>query len=285
MEQWLRAFVEVAEQRRFGVAAQRLSITQPALTKQIQALERELGAPLFDRGRHGATLTEFGRLLLPQARDLVAGTQEFTRRAHQLAHGERGRLAVGFGLSTIGLAPRAIAAFRLRYPEVEIGLEDLPSATQLERLRTGELHVGFIRLPAGPGLRELVLRHERLAIAHTGPIPGDLPDWLGRQRLVRLARAAGSGLVAQVDRLCAAWRIAPGTAHETNHLHTVLALVAAGSGPALVPTSAASVSPAGVELTPIADPVASWTVGVVWQADTRHPATVNFLALVRSLLE
>lgn len=281
MESWLRAFVAVAEQRRFGTAAERLSITQPALTKQIQALERELGAPLFHRGRHGATLTEFGQLLLSQARDLVAGTDEFVRRAHQLARGEHGRLAVGFGLSAIDVAPRAIAAFRQRYPEVEIGLEDLPSATQLERLRTGELHVGFIRLPAGPGLRHLVLRDERLAVAHTVPLPDDLPAWLGQQKLVRLARSAGSGLVAQVDRLCAAWRIQPGTAHETNHLHTVLALVATGSGPALVPTSAAAIAPAGVRLTPVADPAAAWTIGVVWPADTEHAITTNFIAVVK----
>lgn len=241
------AFVEVAEQRRFGAAADRLSITQPALTKQIQALERELSAPLFRRGRQGATLTEFGRLLSPQARDLVAGAEEFTRRGHQLARGERGRLAVGFGLSTIDLAPRPIAAFRQRHPQVEIGLEDLPSATQVERLRTGERHVGFLRLPAGPGLR----------------------PWLGEQRLVRLARAAGPGLVAQVDRLCAAWRVRPGTAHETNHLHTVLAL-------------AAAIAPAAVRPTPVPDPAAAWTVGVAWRADPPHAITTNFIAVVRT---
>jgi DNA-binding transcriptional LysR family regulator len=284
MDSRLRAFVEVAEQRRFGVAAERLSTTQPALTKQIQSLERELGAPLFHRGRHGATLTEFGQLLLQQARDLVAGADEFTRRARQLARGERGRLAVGFGLSTIELAPRAIAAFRQRYPWVEVSLEDLPSATQVERLRTGELHAGFIRLPAGSNLCEMVLRHERLAVAHTSAIPDDLPGWLGEQRLVRLARAAGSGLVAQIDRLCAAWRIQPGTAHETNHLHTVLALVAAGSGPALVPTSAATIAPAAVRLTPVSDPVATWAVGVVWRAEIDHAITTNFLAVVEAQL-
>lgn len=282
MEPRLRAFVEVAEQRGFGAAAARLSITQPALTKQIQALERELGAELFHRGRHGAALTEFGQLLLPQARELVAGSDEFTRRAHQLARGELGRLSVGFGLSTIDIAPQAIAAFRQRYPRVEVCLEDLPSSTQIARLRGGELHAGFIRLPTGPGLDHLVLRHERLAIAHVGEIPEDLPGWLAGQRLVRLARAAGSGLVAQIDRLCAAWRIAPGTAHETNHLHTVLALVAAGSGPALVPTSAAAIAPAAVRLTPVSDPVAAWTVGVVWRAETEHAITRNFLDVVRA---
>src|SRR5690242_19542034 len=144
----LRAFVEVADVGGFGRAAASLSITQPALTKQIQSLERELGGTLFTRGRHGAALTEFGTVLLPQARELVAEASAFTRRAHQLARGEAGRLTLGFGLSTIDLAPQAVAAFRRVRPEVEISLEDLPSAVQISRIRSGQLHVGFVRLPA-----------------------------------------------------------------------------------------------------------------------------------------
>src|ERR1700759_3193205 len=88
----LTAFVAVADRHNYGDAARVLSITQPALTKQIQSLERELGGTLFTRGRHGAPLTEFGAVLLPQARDLVADAAEFARRAHRLARGEAGGL-------------------------------------------------------------------------------------------------------------------------------------------------------------------------------------------------
>src|SRR5437879_5205710 len=118
----LTAFVAVADQRGYGNAARELHITQPALTKQIQALERELGGRLFTRGRHGATLTEFGALLLPQVRDLVGAAEEFLRRARRLAGGEAGTLTLGFGLSTIDIAPQAVAAFRRTYPGVEVSL-------------------------------------------------------------------------------------------------------------------------------------------------------------------
>ncbi|TCO48876.1 LysR family transcriptional regulator [Actinocrispum wychmicini] len=280
MDTRLRAFVAVADLHGFGRAAQRLAITQPALTKQIQALERELGGTLFTRGRHGAELTEFGTVLVPQARELVADADEFTRRAHRLARGEAGRLTLGFGLSTIDIAPRAVAAFRRVRPDVEISLEDLPSAVQVERIRAGQLHVGFVRLPAGD-LNQRVLRRDRLVVANTGPVPADVAGWLGDQRLVRLARTKGPGLTAQIDQLCAAWQIQPGTLHETHDLQTVLALVAAGTGPALVPATAAGIAPAAVTLTPIDDPAAAWDVGVAWHP-TQHTALVDtFLAHVR----
>ncbi|MFB9849773.1 LysR family transcriptional regulator [Micromonospora andamanensis] len=280
MNPGLRAFVAVADHRGFGPAAHSLAITQPALTKRIQALERETGLSLFTRGRHGATLTEFGAMLLPQARELVAAADEFTRRAHRLSRCEEGRLALGFGLSTIDLAPLAVAAFRRSYPRVEISLEDLPSSVQIDRIRTGELHAGFLRLPVGDNLQQRVLRVDQLAIASTDPVPNDIIGWLGEQPLVRLAHAKGSGLAAQIDRLCAAWHIRPGTLHETHDLQTVLALVAAGAGPALVPATAAHIAPPTVTFTRLDDPAAVWNVGIAWQPAQPTGLIANFLAVL-----
>ena len=284
MNPGLRAFVAVADHHGFGSAAHSLAITQPALTKRIQALERELGGTLFSRGRHGATLTELGATLLPQARELVAGADEFTRRARRLSHGEVGLLTLGFGLSTIDLAPRAVVAFRRSYPEVEISLEDLPSSVQVDRIRTGELHAGFIRLPVGDDLQQRVLRRDHLAIASTDPIPTDIVGWLGAQPLVRLAQPKGPGLTAQIDRWCTAWSIRPGTLHETHDLQTVLALVAAGTGPALVPATAARIAPPTVTFTHLDDPAAAWDVGIAWHPTQHTDLVANFLAiLTRSL--
>lgn len=270
----------VADQHGFGPAAHSLAITQPALTKRIQVLERELGGTLFTRGRHGATLTEFGATLLPQARELVAAADEFKRRAYRLSHGEAGRLTLGFGLSTIDLAPRAVAAFRRSYPEVEISLEDLPSSVQVDRIRTGELHAGFIRLPVGDDLHQRVLRRDHLAIASTNPVPNDIVGWLAEQPLVRLAQATGPGLAAQIDRLCAAWHIQPGTLHETHDLQTVLALVAAGTGPALIPATAARIAPPTVTFTRLDDPAAVWDVGIAWQPAQHTALVANFLTIL-----
>ncbi|RKT87557.1 DNA-binding transcriptional regulator, LysR family [Saccharopolyspora antimicrobica] len=276
----LRAFVTIADNRGFGPAARSLSITQPALTKQIQALERELGGTLFTRGRHGASLTDFGEALLPQARDVVAAVDDFTHRAHRLSRGEHGSLALGFGLSAIDIAPRAVAAFRQSYPDVEVGLEDLPSAVQADRIRTGQLHAGFVRLPVGDDLHQRALRRDHLVVASSTPVPREVIGWLGGQRLVRLARIKGPGLAAQIDRLCAARQIRPGTLHETHDLQTVLALVAAGVGPALVPATAARIAPPGIAFTALRDPEATWDVGIAWHP-VQHTALVdNFVASV-----
>ncbi|GAB3582832.1 LysR family transcriptional regulator [Amycolatopsis endophytica] len=273
----LRTFVTIADLHGFGPAARCLSLTQPALTKQIQALERDLGGSLFTRGRHGAALTDFGAALLPQARETVAALDAFTDRAHRLARGEQGRIAVGFGLSTITLAPRAVAEFRRSYPGVEVALEDLPSAVQADRIRTGRLHAGFVRLPVGDDLHQRALRRDHLAIASTAAVPPEVTDWLGRQRLVRLARIKGPGLTAQIDEFCAARNIRPGTLSETHDLQTVLALVAAGVGPALVPATAARIAPPGITFTGLPEPEAAWEVGIAWHPAPRSALVGNFV--------
>jgi hypothetical protein len=107
-----------------------------------------------------------------------------------------------------------------------------------------------------------VLRRDQLAVASTGPVPADVAGWLGEQRLVRLARAKGPGLAAQIDRLCAAWGIQPGSLHETHDLQTVLALVPA------------------VKLTALDDPAAGWDVGVAWHPTQDTALVPSFLAIL-----
>ncbi|MFC4907559.1 LysR family transcriptional regulator [Actinomadura gamaensis] len=288
----LRAFLAVAGHRHYGRAARALAVTQPTLTKQIQTLERRLGGRLFDRGRHGAALTELGAALLPEAQDLVERADALHRRMVRLAAGHTGRLAVGFGLSSLQLAPRAVAAFRRLHPGVDVTLDDLPSLQQLERLDRGELDVGFVRLPVDARWGRHVLRTDRLAIAftrdHTPPgvppdDPGLLAEWIAGRDLVGLVRSRGPGLYQQIERLCSALGAAPTPAQETTDLQTVLALVAAGAGVAFVPASAADIAPPPVELKPIVHPAAEWRIGAVWHPGRLRPLTGNFLDVVRGL--
>lgn len=276
----LRTFVEVAEEGTVGGAALRLAVSQPALTKQLQVLERQLGDRLFRRGRHGTELTEFGRALLPDARDLVARADALSRRADRAARGELGRIAIGFGLSSIEYAPRAVASFRQRHPDVQVSLEDLPSADQLDRLRTGDLHVGFVRLPERTDLPHRSIDTDRLALVIGAddevPAPKDLPRWLGGRPMVRLNPSRGPGLAAQIERVRAAWGIGLDVIQEADDLQTVLALVAGGVGTALVPAGGRSIAPPTVRLIPLQEPEASWRIGVVWQPDS--PIAARFVA-------
>lgn len=273
----LRAFATVARLRNFGAAAAELSTSQPALTKQIQVLERRIGAVLFSRGRHGARLTPAGELLLPDALELLDRSEAFDRRAAQVAAGGEGALAIGFGLSGIELAPRTVALFRGRWPGVSVSLDDMSSAVQYERLLAGSLQVGFVRLPVPTGLEHLRLRRDRLAVAVPSglEVPRDVGRWLDGRPLVRLAPARGPGLTAQVDGLYAELGCRPTVLQEAADLQTVLALVAAGVGPAVVPRSAERIAPPEVRLVPLPGTAASWWIGAAWATPT--PLTARFV--------
>jgi DNA-binding transcriptional LysR family regulator len=273
----LRAFVTVARLRNFGAAAEELSTSQPALTKQIQVLERKVGSVLFTRGRHGARLTPAGELLLPDALDLLERSEAFDRRAAQVAVGDEGSLAIGFGLSGIDLAPRAVALFRSRWPGVSVSLDDMSSAVQCERLLAGSLQIGFVRLPVPAGLEHLRLRRDRLALAVRAEddVPRDLGRWLDARPLVRLTPSRGPGLTAHINGVYAELGCHPQVLQEAADLQTVLALVAAGVGAAVVPQSAQRIAPVELRLIPLPGRAAAWWIGAAWS--TRTPLTERFL--------
>ncbi|WP_433476330.1 LysR family transcriptional regulator [Spirillospora sp. CA-142024] len=283
----LRTFLAVVEHRAFSRAAPASAITQPALTKQIQALEAQAGGRLFHRGRHGATLTDLGRILLPEARDLVRRADALAVRMNRMARGEIGRLSVGFGLSSIEVAPRAVAAFRQRFPDADIVLDDMSSQVQLERLATGELDVGFVRMPVGEDWERLLLHADRLAIATAGDAPPEDADhvarWAAGRPCVALAQARGPGLAAQIEELRTALGVDVEVVQEAHDLQTVLALVAAGVGTAFVPAGAGSIAPAQVTLTPVDHPAAAWQIGAVWNRRADNPLIGNFLPIIRGV--
>lgn len=276
----LRAFLRTAASGNFTETAQQLSITQPALSKRIGRLEKHIGGRLFDRGRHGAALTALGRALLPDAEALVATADEVLRRARRRAAGDEGRLSLGFGMSSLELGGRAVAEFRRRHPDVTVALDDMSSAAQAERVRAGDLDAGFARRPSGTGLAFRPLLRDRLAVATTGDTAGE--DWAGRP-MIRLAPHRGPGLHRQIERFYARHGARPLTLQVAHDLQTILALVAAGVGDALVPATAAAIAPAPVTLRPVTAPGAAWTVGLVWNEARREPPLNRFLDVIADL--
>ena len=158
----LRCFVAVGEEEHFGRAAQRLRVAQPALSRQIQDLEREIGFKLFDRLSRGVKISSAGRLFLEEARQILQQLNEATERAQRVARGQSGTLRVGFAenASWRGVVPDSLHLFRERYPDAELQLNPLPSLQQLEAVRSGRLDAGFMFNPPKPD-REL----DRLPVA------------------------------------------------------------------------------------------------------------------------
>src|SRR4051794_2610521 len=163
----LRYFVAVADQLHFGRAADELHIAQPVLSRQIRALEQDLGASLFTRDRHGVALTDAGRELLTDAGPLLASAHAVRRRVSMAARGSR-RLMVGFRAG-IAVTPAA-RAFEDRHPDVVVDVQRIEGDDQAAMLLDGRIDVGYVRLPIDEaGLRVTPLYTEpRVAVLPAG---------------------------------------------------------------------------------------------------------------------
>jgi DNA-binding transcriptional LysR family regulator len=280
----LRAFVTLAEQLHFGRAADRLHITQPALTKQIQRLEDAVGGALVRRGYREVQLTHAGEVLLPRAAQLLqesAATLDLARRA---ARGQLGVLRIGFGLATIQrLLPDLLLRFRAALPGVELRLRDMATTAQVAALARGDLDVGFVRLPViEPRIDTRPILHERLVA-----LLGAQSRWQSREGLrsashqpfVTIARTTSAGFYDHVIAVCRAAGFAPNIVQETNELFTMMMLVQGGMGIALAPSSATIRRPPGVRVRALEEAEAAWDIGIAWSR-ARHDAP-----LVRAFVE
>lgn len=247
----LRYFLHVAEEMHFGRAAQQLGISQPPLSKQIRALEDELGVRLFDRTSRRVRLTEAGRLFAPEARKALDQADKAAQIARRAQRAEIGRLGLGFTTSGpfVPLVARALHRFRQSYPDVELILREQGRDEQIEGVRTRQLDIGIVRDYRTPVLPEgmvaqclqreemiLALREDhRLARRAEPPRIADLED----EPLVLYGPPNGTGFTEHFFALCEEAGFVPKIAHEARSLSTLLGLVAAGFGPTIIAESMA----------------------------------------------
>ncbi|CRM96905.1 Ben and cat operon transcriptional regulator [Pseudomonas sp. 22 E 5] len=257
----LRYFLTVAEELHFGRAAIRLHLAQPPLTRQISALETELGFKLFDRTSRTVTLTAQGRSFLPYARGVLEQVELAQVIAGKLAAGAAGQLTLGY-VSSIALSDlfsQAIQAFSLRFPDVQLTLVECASGSLGAQVADGRLDIGLSRLlPQGEAVQALSLGEERLVAAVSSESP------LARQASVNLAQLSayplilfpadyGSGLNQSIEQLYRhhGQPLCPGPTGR--QITSIIALVAAGQGVALVPACTQSLMNKGVTYRPLAE--------------------------------
>jgi DNA-binding transcriptional LysR family regulator len=297
----LRSFVAVAEERHFGRAAQRLRLTQPPLSRQVQKLERDVGARLLDRTPHGVELTDAGRAFLPDARRLLALAEAAIRSVRRAASGGAGELAVGFtplaGLSMLGSVLDVVDDARAG---VRLALRELPGPVQLDLLRTGVLDLALVRPPVDPrAFESRGFRREALVLAAPAghPLAGDdapLPaERLAGAPLLGYLPAEARYLAQLVAGILEpVLGTAPGTIQGTDRhqvseqvgqVHTMVALVAAGRGLAVVPASARRLGLTGVAFrTLLTEPPLPVELRLAWRRDATNPA---LLAVLPALCE
>src|ERR1700712_4572747 len=169
----LSCFVAVAEELHFGRAAERLHMTQPPLSRQIQQLESELGVQLIDRTTRIVTLTPAGAGFLPDARRILQLAEGAAQTVKRIPAGDLGTVVVGFTAASAHVVlPLLLDAAREMLPDVKLDLREMVTSVQLEGLMRGELDLGMARPPVKrPGLVSRPLLHEPLIAA----LPQDHP--------------------------------------------------------------------------------------------------------------
>jgi DNA-binding transcriptional LysR family regulator len=285
----LRYFVAVAEELHFGRAARRLRVAQPPLSQQIRRLEEEVGARLLDRSRRHVALTAPGAAFLAHARRALAEADLAAEDARRAARGETGRLSVGFvGSAMAGPLPAILRAFRASSPDVALSLQQLTTSRQLDALRGGSLDVGCLHPPAGGDLVVQPLLAEPLVAA----LPADHPlaardavalgDLEGEPFIVP-PREEGAAFHDEVLAACARAGFLPRVAQSATEMSTIVGLVSAGAGIALVPAAIRRLNRDGVAYRPLrADggpPVVR--LALAWRADRESPLLQRFVAAAR----
>lgn len=272
----------VAQELNFGRAAERLNMTQPPLSRQIQQLEKTLGVRLLDRDRRGVVLTEAGSAFLPEAIHLLKSGEAAAEAAQHAFRGDAGRVAVGHSVS-YAFVPDLVAAAAARLPDVRIALEELLVDEQLERLRGGRIDLALI--PMAPDLPDLssvpVLREPFLAALPSGHrlAQGEevsLQD-LDGEPLIMFPPGAEGHYHQMLTAMFARRGVAPRYVQFIRHLHSILALVNLGAGHALVPASAARMAYPEVVFRPLSPAgCALAELHLVWRrADEKDNPVVN----------
>ncbi|VBP40644.1 isoleucine biosynthesis transcriptional activator [Burkholderia pseudomallei] len=284
LRQW-RYFVAVADERHFGRAAERLSMTQPPLSQAIRALEDALGVALFARTKRSVELTAVGAALLPDVRRLIAAADALPPLAQSLARGEAGSLALAFvSTADYGLLPQLLREFGARYPHVRLQLAEATSDVQIEELVAGRIDAGLVIPPVPPrhaaSLSYLPVLREPLVVA----MPAEAADAAdaAADAPVRIADIASLPLVIFPRRLApgfydiitgcyGAAGVTPRIGQEAIQMQTIVSLVSAGMGVALVPQSLRNLRRTGVVYRALADPAPVVETGLVWRTDDVSP--------------
>ncbi len=290
----LARFVKVAEMLNFRAAAQELNLAQPALSRSIIELEKDLGTQLFVRQGRRVFLTPAGEVLLregTQALHQLARAEELTRIA---AAGGAGRLRVGYGVfASLGPMSEIVLEFNRQYPMSSVRLFNLATTEQLAQLSVGQIDLGFAFsmacIPPWPSRR---VSHENYVLLVSAQhslaarISVSLAE-LATERFVLGNKDRWGPYRAMIDGLCSRKGFLPDVVDEADDLPILMALLSSGIGVALHGAAIRQSLPPGVVAIPLNDVRETINISLVWSegADTKNPLVQNFITVADKVLE
>lgn len=282
----LSYFVAVAEELHFGRAANKLNMTQPPLSQAIQGLEAQLGAQLFTRTTRRIELSAAGLALLPEAKRLLQQALTLPELAQAAAQGKTGELALAFiSVADYSILPPALRQFTSAYPQVNIRLREATSDLQYELLAQSEIDLGFLIPPIPDHLQQVLAYRKLSSEALMMAIPESEAQ---RKARTNLATYKDLPLIlfprkiapALHDTILACFRdagLTPRISQEAIQMQTIIALVSANLGMALVPASMSKLKRDGVVYLPLTTTPAQLEIGVAWRKDNASPVLHAFL--------
>jgi LysR family transcriptional regulator, benzoate and cis,cis-muconate-responsive activator of ben and cat genes len=287
----LQYFLGVASELHFSRAADKLFIAQPALSRQIQQLEENLGVLLFERDKRNVKLTPAGEYLRDEAVCVLSQVENMSKRTQQIHKGEGGEIKIGHpGSAIYSVIPPILTSLRNLFPEIKAKLSEVLEDDLFGNLRNHQVDVGFIREPfVDKNITSKVIFEENFALV--------LPEnhWITSENFISLSqvrdehfvlppRYTGSVYYDLLVRMCEHEGFSPNIAHESNYGATILRLVEHGLGISLMPISykfSAAMRVKFIELTNISERT---HLSIAWRKNDTNPVLHNFLKAAESVV-
>ncbi|WP_086956416.1 LysR family transcriptional regulator [Xenorhabdus innexi] len=289
----LRYFIAVAEELHFGRAAERLNISQPPLSQQIQSLETNIKARLLARNNRTVALTAAGHMFLKEAYQILSQVDAAATKAARMQQGELGEISIGFTSTTPFMHKVALSLrqFRESYPDVLVHMHQMNTKKQIAPLQTGRIDIGIMRNTLLPdNLEHRLLFRERFMLAVYDGHPlleytnqGITVEMLSDYPLVFFERDVGTALYDEIIALFASAGVSPMISQEAGEAMTILGLVAAGLGISIVTESFTPMKIDGVRYIPLANAPAYSEVWLVNHKNIQNsPAAERLITLLLS---
>ncbi|MFB5147995.1 LysR family transcriptional regulator [Burkholderia orbicola] len=286
-----RYFVTLAETLHFGRAAELLGISQPALSQQLRVIEQAVGVPLLTRAGRRLGLTEVGGVFRDEAVAVLRQVERSETATARASRGDTGALSIGYVASAAlsGLLPHLIVAFRHAHPDVQVSIREMDMPAQIVAVAEGELDIGFVR----PPVRDL-LDGVALQMLEAEPVVAVLNV---KHRLARRARIdvaalreetficthtqEGTGFYATTLEICAAAGFRPHVQALSRQMSTIISMVAAGFGVALIPASMTRFAQPDVAFRPLVQNDVVSYLALAHRKSIHSPAVQQMIRLCR----